>query len=67
MIMVDEDVMFDGKFGYENSSGEVEYVEIYSDLVLFYAFDGVGICGVNIKDIPKMIKALQAAYDYSKK
>lgn len=68
MIMVDEDIMFDGKFGYKSLYGEIEYVEVLDK-------EGVKICDTNgsamsviyTEDIPKMIKALQAAYDYSKK
>ena len=66
--MVDEYNTSDGKFGYKNIRGRVESVEVCTgDIASFHTFDGDGLCGVYIADIPKFIKALQAAYDYSKK
>lgn len=68
MIMVDNGDNLDGKFGYKSLYGEIEYVEVLDK-------EGVKICDTNgsamsviyTEDIPKMIKALQAAYEYSKK
>lgn len=67
MIMVDNDNL-DGKFGYTNVEGDVEYVEVsenYPDAVVIYNWNHNGLNEVYVKDIPKLIKALQAAYDYT--
>ena len=65
-IVDDEEVA--GKFGYTNANGNIEYVEIY-DLECkwldFVSCSGLPMSMVYTEDIPKLIKALQAAYDYA--
>lgn len=68
MIMVDEDNTCNGEFGYKNKEGDIEYVAVHAnDSVLFYDHWDEDMSCIFIDDIPKMIKALQADYDYSKK
>ena len=66
MIMVDE-VVNDGKFGYKNRHGIIEFVEVLCGasigIVDFYV-DGV-IAPIYTEDIPKLIEALQAAEEYA--
>lgn len=66
MIMIDD--FEDRKFGYRNKDGYIEYVEIINNDTHAMLVNDVGHnCALDVEDIPKMIKALQAAYDYSKK
>ena len=64
MIMVDE-VVNDGKFGYTNADGEIEFVKLHrgADLVDLYVYSGS--VSIYTEDIPKLIKALQAAQKYA--
>ena len=64
MIMVDE-VANDGKFGYTNGTGEIEFVKVScnEDIVDLHV-DGE-IVSIYTGDIPKLIKALQAAQKYA--
>ena len=65
MIRVDE-VVSGGNFGYKNKDGELEYVKVFCEsarIVDFY-IDGV-IVSIYTEDIPKLIKALQAAEEYA--
>ena len=58
----------DEKFWYMNAEGEIEYVTVIAnEWIVFYGGDMKPTPSILIEDIPKMIKALQAAYDYSKK
>jgi hypothetical protein len=53
-------------FAYYNNQGEVEKVQIDgSDVVRIT--DGEDMCVIYTADIPKLILALQAAYDYETK
>jgi hypothetical protein len=52
------------KFEYDNQDGKVEYVQIASDGladIVVPSYDGIPIYP---KDIPKLINALQQAYEY---
>jgi hypothetical protein len=71
MIMVDEEVdnKTEEKFGYTNQSGVVEYVLVikdFEDIVSLRDEFNSELADIYIEDIPKMIKALQAAYNFAK-
>ena len=58
--MVDEGMIEkDPSWGFTNQDGDTEYVSFYSDEVAH-----VTDVDVYIKDIPKLILALQAAYNF---
>jgi len=64
MIMVDEEYNeFDNKFGYTNKEGVVEYVQLESDYGSIIDFHNNP--EIYIEDIPKLIKALEAAKTYA--
>ncbi|MGZ8888085.1 MAG: hypothetical protein ACXW1D_00850 [Halobacteriota archaeon] len=64
---VDEEGSAYEGFSYKNLHGHLEYVKLlgdYNDLVeISLDLDGPGT-EIYKKDIPKLIRALQAAYDY---
>ena len=64
MIMVDE-IANDGKFGYTNNDGDIEFVKSTHGwgIVDFHVDDNV--VSIYKEDIPKLIKALQAAQKYA--
>ena len=63
MIFVDAQVN-DGKYAYTNLDGEIEGVLIGNSCVTFQQGSDLESClnTIWIQDIPKMIKALEAAY-----
>jgi len=63
MIMVDADL--ESKFGYTNADNEIEYVEVFPEFYASLYTNGERL-DVYIEDIPKLIKALQAAYTHAK-
>lgn len=70
MIMVDEEVgkKTEEKFGYINQSGVVEYVSVikeFEDIVSLRDEFNSELADIYVEDIPKMIKALQAAYNFA--
>lgn len=67
-INVDEGTQTEG-FDYTNLRGFTERVRIRNDTNVIYleGVDGIGVYSVSIfytADIPKLIKALQSAYDH---
>jgi hypothetical protein len=70
MIFVDkdetEDVPEDQRFAYTNCQGDVECVLVSKALsaITFMDDDRDEISEIHCKDIPKLILALQAAYDF---
>ena len=58
----EEDSALEG-FKYYNKFGDEEYVEFSSGTVLVKDDSGQDI-EIYVEDIPKLIKALQLAYDY---
>ena len=70
MIFVDqEENRFDGKFGYTNKDGEIEFVKVWLAKVGALADINVDdkLVSVYAEDIPNLIKALQAAYNFWEK
>jgi len=71
MIMVDNTEVTDNvqQFGYKNKYGIVEYIGVdllgHEDTVEIADEQGDYIQHIYIEDIPKMIKALQAAYNFA--
>lgn len=65
-VRVDEDTTACSGFCYKNMCGSIENVVVGSGYVYFTDECGDNINAVYYEDIPKMIKALQAAYDYKK-
>ena len=64
-IDIDEDAEYSG-FSYMNGDGYEEYVEFsHDDNVLWLGNDVDGF-PVYVDDVPNLIKALQAVYDYKK-
>lgn len=63
-IDIDEDDMYEG-WAFENTDGEEVRVSIPSNNIIELNIDGYAneIYFV-VEDIPKLIKALRAAYDY---
>jgi len=61
----DYDATIEG-FAYTNQDGDIEEVVYDWDMVTIrYGCEDGGSCSeIYINDIPKLIKALQAAYDY---
>jgi hypothetical protein len=53
-------------FSYENRHGNIECVKLGESCVQAIYEDGCEISLFFYEDIPKLIKALQAAYDYKK-
>ena len=67
MIMIDEGTTaHDLKWGFKNQNKELEYVEICGGVVQIYTADTEKPADIYVQDIPSLIKALTAAYDYSK-
>lgn len=54
-------------FSYINRDGDEEQVEIYNDELIEINGSGSSHLPIYSKDIPKLIKALQAAYDHIQK
>jgi hypothetical protein len=54
------------QFGYTSKCNEVEYVEadVNCSQILILRHDGEAINTIYYEDIPKLILALQAAYDF---
>ena len=69
MIMVDEKVgnKTEEKFGYTNQTGNTEYIEVRASESSVKIVEADGDCVyIYNEDIPKLIKALQAAYNFAK-
>lgn len=69
MIFVDKEcgvVRTEEKFAYTNKTGNVEYVKAVKDegSVDLFDFDDDRLNQIYYEDIPKLILALQAAYDF---
>ncbi len=70
MIFIDgddnEDVPEDQRFAYTNSQGNIECVHVSQVLsaITFMNYERDEISEIYCKDIPKLILALQAAYDF---
>lgn len=63
-IDLDEDAEYEG-FSYYNCDGYEEHVKFGEDIVLYIGDDDAEY-PVYVDDVPKLIKALQAAYDFKK-
>ena len=64
MIMVDE-VVNNGTFGYTNKDGKVEFVKVFcGERITDFYVDDEDV-SIYTEDIPKLIKALQAAKNYA--
>lgn len=63
---IDETIERIEGFEYSNKFGAIERVKFLHDTVVFEDDEGDELRAFYLDDIPKLIKALQAAYDYKK-